>query len=416
VTDGRGIPTAFILLTGDELLEGRVRDTNGPYLSAGLRSAGYDVRGLLVSPDDKTVIADTVRWVMDHEPDLVVITGGLGTTHDDVTLAAVATATERPLGRSAEAWSHIERRVRDIATRRDLDPDTLLRQAEKVALVPRAARCLPPAGMAPGVELRVGRSTIVVLPGVPHELERMWPRVLDGLERGRPPRVRLLRLHGVGETQVAPVLEATPHEGVGVGITAGYGEVVVRLASTGDEVDLRAAALAEALAATLPVYSTDGRTVDELVADELLTHGETLAVAESCTGGMLGARLTQRPGSSDYFVGGVISYADRVKRDILQVPADLLETHGAVSEPVAAAMAAGVRRATEADRALALTGIAGPDGGSAAKPVGLVFVATADDDGTAVDRHVFPGDREAVRRQAVAAALHALRSRLREVR
>jgi len=409
-------PTAFVLLTGDELLEGRVRDTNGPYLSAGLREAGFEVAGLFVVPDDERTIAEAVRRIIADEPDLLVVSGGLGSTHDDVTLAAVAGATERPLARNDEAWSYVERAVRAVAARRHLDAEAILRQAEKVALLPAGARVIRPAGMAPGVDLEVGRTRIVVLPGVPHELETMWPDVLRTVETGRSPRVRLLRLHGVGETQVAPIVAAVPHEGVRVGITAGYGEVTVRLSADDETADTRAAELAAELSRALPVYSDDGRSVDELVADELVARGETLVVAESCSGGLLAGRLTDRPGSSAYFLGGVVSYADRVKREVLGVPDGLLRAHGAVSEPVAAAMAEGVRRLTGADRALAVTGIAGPDGGTAAKPVGLVFVAVADRAGTEVGRHLFPGDREAVRRQTVAAALHALRARLADAR
>jgi len=174
----------------------------------------------------------------------------------------------------------------------------------------------------------------------------------------------------------------------------------------------QAGLLVAALAAGVPVYSTDGRTVDDIVAASLRSRGETLAVAESCTGGLLGARITARPGSSDYFLGGVVSYANQAKIDLLAVPAGMLAQHGAVSAEVARAMAEGARLALRADHALAITGVAGPDGGTPEKPVGLVFIGCAGADGARVREASFPGDRDSVRQFAATTALHLLRASL----
>lgn len=410
---GHGRPSAVVLLTGDELLQGRVRDTNGPFLSASLVEAGLAVVATLVIGDDRRRIGAALAWALRAHPRVVVLSGGLGTTHDDVTMAAVAEAARRPLARDDQAWEHVRRRARDIAARRRLDAARLEEQAARQALLPRGARCIPPAGMAPGALLELGDTTVVVLPGVPRELEAMWPPVLDDLSRDLPrPLVRLVRLHGVGEMQVTPVIEAAPRDGLDVGITAADGEIVVRVASYDEDAERRSLALVRDLQARLPAYSVDGRSVDQVLAGLLRERSATVAVAESCTGGSLGARLTSLAGSSEYFLGGVLSYADDLKVRLLGVPADLLDRYGAVSAPVAEAMAGGCRERTGADYALAVTGIAGPDGGSLDKPVGLVFVACAGPRGTAVTEQRLAGDRNAVRAQSVVAALHLLRTTL----
>lgn len=415
-----GAPSAVVILTGDELLQGRVRDTNGPFLTSSLVQHGYSVRRSLVVADDRAEIADALRSTLAAGVRLVVLSGGLGTTHDDLTMAAVGEALGRRLVRDEEAWELVRRQVERIARRRRLDRAGLLEQAERQAFLPEGARCVTPAGLAPGAVVTSGESTVVVLPGVPRELEAMWPPIVESLSADvRRPTVRLVRLHGVGEMQLTSVLEEAAGDGVGlgviaddgldVGITAGDGEIAVRVAAYHSAADARAAALVRRLAERLPVFSADGRSLDEIVAEQLRCRRWTVAVAESCTAGLLGARLTRLPGSSDYFVGGVLSYSDELKRRLLSVPADTLRRHGAVSAPVAEAMAHGCRRLTGADVALAVTGIAGPGGGSADKPVGLVFLACAGPRHTKVVEQRFSGDREAVRAQSVTAALHLLR-------
>jgi len=282
--------------------------------------------------------------------------------------------------------------------------------------LPVGSTALPPAGVAPGISARSGATRIFAYPGVPYEFQQMWRETAAGLERdGLFPEVvvRTVRVFGVGELQVGPVLDAVPHDLLELGINVGGGEVAVRIRHRRDAAaQAQADALLTAVQAGAPVYSVDGRTVDDMVADELHSRGLTLAVAESCTGGLLGARITARPGSSDYFVGGVISYADQAKMDLLDVPARMLAQYGAVSEEVARAMAEGARAALHADYALSLTGVAGPDGGTAEKPVGLVHLGCAGPDGTRVRDGSFPGDRDSVRTFAATAALHLLRTAL----
>jgi nicotinamide-nucleotide amidase len=303
--------------------------------------------------------------------------------------------------------------ARRVAARRGLAVEELLPEIARQALLPRGARAVAPAGVAPGFVLRHEGTSIVALPGVPWEVKAMWPGVLEtlGSEAGvEPPRTLSVRLYGWGEVQVAALLRDATTDRLRVAITAASGEVTVTIAH--QAADPTAAAQADALAAALaagPVFSRDGRTVDQVVADLLRSHGATVATAESCTGGLLGGRLTETPGSSDYVVGGVVTYADAAKRDLLGVPAELLREHGAVSEPVARAMAEGARARLAATYALSVTGVAGPAGGTAAKPVGLVFIGCAGPGKTVVRRYEFPGDRATVRAWSVVAALHLLR-------
>jgi nicotinamide-nucleotide amidase len=307
----------------------------------------------------------------------------------------------------------VQERVRGVAEQRHIDVAPMLGQARRQALLPRGARLLPAAGVAPGAWLETGGTVIVVLPGVPGELEAMWPPALEQLvARSRPaaPQVSTLRIYGVGEMQVVPVLEPfVGLEALDIGVTASFGEITVRATARGEEGRRTAAQLRGALAGALPVYSADGQTLDELLAERLRAAGTTVATAESCTGGLLGARLTDLAGSSDYFLGGVIGYANEVKVAALGVPEDLLAEHGAVSEAVALAMAAGVRRLAGATYGLSTTGVAGPGGGTPAKPVGLVFLGIAGPDGARAVAQRYPGDRDAVRRWAVNGALHLLR-------
>ncbi len=407
-------PTAALLLTGSELLDGRTRDRNGFFLGASLAARGARVTHALYAPDDADVLAGDLHFLLDQEPTVVVLSGGLGTTHDDLTARVVARVTGRELATDPQAARMIEATTRRVAARRGLDPDDLLAEMMGQARLPQGSRAIPPAGVAPGFLLRHGQTTIVAFPGVPWELEAMWPAVLDELaaELGLTPGGTVtLRVYGWGEVQVSQALRELRADRLRLAITASYGEV--RVTAGYDAGDTAAARQAEDLAAALraaaPVFSSDGRTIDEIVADLLRSRGETVAVAESCTGGLLGGRLTELPGSSDYMLGGVISYADAAKRELLGVPAGELDTHGAVSPEVALSMAEGMRSRIGSTYALAVTGIAGPTGATPEKPVGLVYTACAGPSGTLVERHEVPGDRSTVREWSVAAALHQLR-------
>lgn len=390
-----------------------MRDSNGVYLAASLAQKGVCVSHLLMAPDDLDTLVGDLCFLLADEPDVLVVSGGLGTTHDDLTTAALAEAVGKRLVDDAAATRMVEERLVAAARRRGLAAGPLREQARKQARLPEGSRALPPAGIAPGFALRCGPTRVYALPGVPGELVEMWPAVLDELagEGVFPSRVRrMLRLYGMGEMQLVPLLERRPTDLLDVGVTAGDGEIAVTVAyPRSNAAQAQADALVTTLEAAAPVFSSSGRTVDELLADLLRGRGLTVAVAESCTGGLLGARFTELPGSSDYFVGGVIGYADEVKERLLGVPPAVLAREGAVSEAVAAAMAAGARAATGASHALSTTGIAGPAGGTPDKPVGLVYIGCAGEAATTVQRHEFPGDRAAVRQRAVLAALHLLR-------
>lgn len=410
-------PRAALLLTGAELLDGRTRDLNGHLFAETLSARGVRVTHLLVAPDDEAVLDDDLRFLLARHPDVLVVSGGLGTTHDDLTAAAVARATGRALVEDPAARDYVVAASRRVAERRGIDLDDILAHTLRQALLPEGASAVAPAGVAPGFELAHEDTRIVALPGVPGEVRVMWPTVLESLEADAVfPEVatRIVRTYGAGEIHVSVPLDSVARDRLETAITASRGEVTVQLryAVADGEARRQAAAVVAALERLAPVFSTDGRTVDEIVADRLRAGRATLSVAESCTGGALGARITDAAGSSEYFRGGVIAYADEVKAELLGVPPGMLAQYGAVSHEVAAAMAEGARLATGSTYALATTGIAGPDGGSAAKPVGLVYTACAGPEATRVDRGEYPGDRATVRSWAATAALHLLHDAL----
>jgi nicotinamide-nucleotide amidase len=333
-------------------------------------------------------------------------------------MEAVARATGRPLALDADALEMVERRSRGIAG----DPEARRAAREKQAALPAGSRALPPAGTAPGCVLVHEGAVIVVLPGPPWELESVWGAAVGEeplaglLARTTPPDERVLRAYATPESEVVAALrrmDPAAWARLRVGICARDGELEITVRSApGDPGP--ADALERLLEAELgdALFSRDGATVDELVARALTGAGQTLAVAESCTGGGLGARLTSRSGSSAYVVGGVISYSDEVKREVLGVDPEILRRHGAVSAECARAMAAGVRRLVGSDWALSVTGVAGPGGGSAEKPVGLVHLGIAGPDGVSSEEHRLRGDRERVRERSAAMALHLLRRAL----
>ena len=416
MTTSGDLPRAAVVLSGNELLDGRTRDTNGAFASADLSARGAKVTSVLTVADDAERLTAALRYSLAAEPDVLVIGGGLGTTHDDLTAACLAETLGVGLREHPQALGWVEEKVRLVAERRHVRFDEVFPLARRQALLPEGATPVPPAGVAPGIAARLGPTRIFAFPGVPWEFETMWTAVAGTLEaEGVFPDavVRMVRIFGVGELQVGPVLDAVPHDFLEAGINVGSGEVSVRLRyRRSDASAAQADAVIGALQAAVPVFSTDGRTVDELVADGLRSAGATVAVAESCTGGLLGARITARAGSSDYFLGGAITYANQLKMELVGVPPGMLAQYGAVSEEVAGAMAEGVRAATRADFGLSVTGVAGPDGGSPEKPVGLVYVGCARADGTRVVRGHYPGDRASIREFSTTAALHLLRRAL----
>jgi len=346
------------------------------------------------------------------------VTGGLGPTLDDVTREAVARALDAPLTENAECRNAIEAMFR---TRGWTMAQSNLRQA----MIPAGAAPLENScGTAPGFHLESEGLHVICMPGVPAEMQAMFadhvvPILRSLVGPGSVICERIIRTFGMGESRVGELIADLMAHGRNpqVGTLASSGLVSVRIrataASEGDAVamlDKDEASVRESLGHI--VIGRDGDLLPQVVARLLTERRATLAVAESCTGGLIGAMVTDVPGASRFLVEGVIAYANDAKTRRLDVPADLLETHGAVSDPVARAMAGNLRRSAGTTYALATTGIAGPTGGTPDKPVGLVFIALAGPEGTSVHRAVFPGDRVRVRQRAAMAALNLLRLRL----
>jgi nicotinamide-nucleotide amidase len=408
---------AAIVAIGSELLSTDRLDTNSLRLAAALESHGVElVRKAVVGDDQGAIAAELARAA--GEADLVVATGGLGPTEDDVTREAAARAFGRRLVERAEIWEAIERRF--AAFGRTPSPNNR-RQAR---IVEGAEALANPRGTAPGQRLDLDGSTLFLLPGVPLELEGFVERELvPWLARragGRRIGRRVLRVALRPESEVDQLLAPLYAEAGRAAVTllASPGEVRVALVAAGEAVEVEArlerlAARARALLGDALFGEGEGATLEAVVGALLAERGLTLAVAESCTGGEVCGRITSVPGASRYFPGGVVAYANERKTQLLGVAPELLAEHGAVSEPVARAMAEGVRRSFAAALGVAVTGIAGPEGGSPDKPVGTVHVAVSGPAERSLHRRFrLPGDRERIRRQASQAALELVRRTL----
>ncbi len=409
---------AAILAVGSELLGSDRLDTDSLLLTEALDGYGVELRRKEVVGDDRRAIAEAVvRLLAGH--DLVLVTGGLGPTTDDVTREAAAEALGRRLALDEAILADIEERYRAFG--REM-PAVNRRQA----MVPDGdTEVIPnPRGSAPGLRLGTGSSTLFLFPGVPAELEGMIaaslvPWLADRSEGWRRERVTL-KVASLTESEIeeriAPAYDELGAEAISV--LAGREGVLVRAYASGpeDERRRRLAAMEDRLAGLLgdAVYTRrEDETLEAVIGRLLTERGETLVTAESCTGGLVAARITRVAGSSAYFLGAAVTYVNRLKETLLGVPAELLEAHGAVSEPVARAMASGARRELSADWAVAITGVAGPGGGSEAKPVGTVHFAWAGPDGEVTHRrHRFLGSRNRVRHLAGQLALEVLRRRL----
>jgi len=408
------------LSIGSELVAGAGIDTNVAYLAGQLAGLGLDVGRHTILPDHLDDVADFLRAFrrLAPRPALLLVTGGLGPTLDDVTRDAVARAMDAPLTENADCRQAIEAMFR---ARRWTMAQSNLRQA----MIPAGATPLENScGTAPGFHLERDGVHLVCMPGVPAEMHAMFADrvlpILHGLAGvGGAICERMIRTFGMGESRVGELIAdlMAPGRNPQVGTLASSGVVSVRIRAT-------AASEAEAVALLdkdeASVRALLGRTVvgrdddllPQVVARLLTERRATLAVAESCTGGLIAAMISDVPGASRFFVEGVVAYANDAKTRRLDVPAHVIQAHGAVSDPVARAMAENLRRAAGTTYAMATTGIAGPGGGTAEKPVGLVFTALAGPEGTTVDRAVFPGDRVRVRQRAAMAALNLLRLRL----
>ncbi len=413
---------AAILAVGSELLGTERLDTNSLLLTEALVRHGAELRRKSVIGDVEEEIAAELRFVLPRA-DLVLVTGGLGPTADDVTREAVAAALGRAAAIDAEVLAGIERRFATLGWRM---PRVNRRQAE---VIDGAEVLANPRGSAPGMRLQAGAATLFLLPGVPGELAGMiaahlepWLAARSG---GSSRETAVLKVAGLPESMVeeriAPAYEEFGRQSITILARPGDVRLLATAAGPVAERQARLRQMTDRLAALVgdAVYARrEEDTLESVVGSLLRATGATLTVAESCTGGMLGERLTRPAGSSDYFLGGAITYDDRLKTALLDVPPALLAAHGAVSEPVARAMAEGARDRFGADYGVAVTGIAGPGGGSEAKPVGTVHLAIAGppaapgEPATDHRRLRFPGDRERIRWQATQIALDMLRRRL----
>lgn len=413
-------PRAAILLTGSELARGAIRDANGPFLARELTRLGLEPARWTLVGDAPEELEAALRDGL--AADLCVVSGGLGPTHDDRTVELLARATGRALHVDAALEREIDGVARAVAERLGRPYAELAVGVRKQASYPEGAVSLGLAGTAPALLLEHEDGRVAVtLPGPPGELRRLWPRVVESrpvqrlAARARRREQRVLRFFAVPESAVARAVEHAGGEGDGVELTIcarNFELEVDLLVSPGGEE--RAAALEEALVAGFgdALFARDERPVAALVLERCRELGLTLATAESCTGGLVGARLTDVAGASDVYLGGIVAYANAVKAAGLGVGEKVLARHGAVSEATARAMAAGALAALGADVAIAVTGVAGPGGGTAEKPVGLVHVAAEGPGGATAREFRFPGDREEIRERAAVMALHEARTLL----
>ena len=413
-------PRAAIVITGSELVRGERNDRNGPFLAAEGIRLGLDPEQITIVGDRP---ADLERALArGFGADLCLVSGGLGPTHDDRTVEMVAQVAGRPLIVDPGLEQQIEGVSRMFAERMGRQYTEFATGVTKQATLPEGALSLGLAGTAPGFVLDTdGSAVVVVLPGPPTELRRLWPRALETSPVRRvlgraPTRGRaVLRFYGTPESAVALALAEAGGDGDGVEATICAREFEIHVDLVYDaDAEERAQALAASLRGRLERYlfSEDGRSVADIVLELCLARGLTLAAAESCTGGLVAARLTDVPGSSDVFRGGVVAYANDVKESYLGVSRELLERYGAVSAEVAQAMAHGVRERLGADVGVAVTGIAGPNGGTEEKAVGLVLIHAVGPDAEKARHIELPGDREIVRSRATVAALHLVRKLL----
>jgi nicotinamide-nucleotide amidase len=414
---------AGIIVTGTEVLSGIIRDANGPWLAERLRERGVVLAHVMIVGDRRDDLLSALRFLSGL--DVVITTGGLGPTADDLTAEVVAEFAGRPLELDEELEERIWAIISALRGRwRDVTEESLRAGNRKQALVPRGAAVLEPVGTAPGLVVPVdGGPCVVVLPGPPGELQPMWsvavetPGLREILAGAGTLEQRIMRITGVPEAQLATVLrELSPPSSLEITTCLRRGELEIATVFSPDAAESYASlegAIVERFGAR--VFSRDGTTIDEIVAGLLARPPvRTVAVAESCTGGLMASRLTDRAGSSAYVLGGVVAYSNEAKVGLADVPAELISRFGAVSPEVAAALAAGAARRFEASLGIGITGIAGPGGGTPEKPVGTVCVCVADGGGeTLIERAVrLPGDRAAVRERTTTLAMHLLRRAL----
>jgi nicotinamide-nucleotide amidase len=413
---------AGIVVTGTEVITGRIADSNGPWVSEQLAGLGVEVAHILVVADRPDDLEAGLRFLAAERMDLIVTTGGLGPTADDLTAEIVGRFAGRELLLDKEVEARIAEILRGFAKRGgfDFDEAAIMEANRKQAMVPKGALALDPVGTAPGLVVPAGESVVIVLPGPPRELRPMWPVALETepvravLGRATPLRGYTLRMFGVPESEIARSLREI--EGDGVDLDAV--EITTCLRRGEIEIDVRYRDETEAIADSVReglkqrherhLFSLDGETIDSQVAK--LLEGRRLGLAESCSGGLLAARITNLPGASEYMRGGIVAYTYEAKEELLGVDSNLLQGKGAVSPEVAEAMAIGALERFAADVAVSVTGIAGPTGGTEEKPVGYVCFNARLADGTSIARApVIPGGREDIRERSALVGMHLLR-------
>ncbi|MGH2849524.1 MAG: competence/damage-inducible protein A [Solirubrobacteraceae bacterium] len=421
---------AAIVVTGTEVLAGRVQDRNGPWLADRLTELGVDLAHVTIVGDRPEDMRAALEWCAALGVDVVITSGGLGPTADDLTATVVGEFCGREMVLDEPLEERIAAIVLSVRARWPHLSEEAIRAANrKQAVVPEGATVIEPVGTAPALVVppAEGREgpTVVVLPGPPRELQPMWRSATEtgafrvAIRNATAYTQRTLRLYGLPESEIATTLREAMRAGVALD------EIEVTTCVRGGELEIvsryepQAEAIYDAFEAVVRerhdgvLFSDDGSTVDEQVATMLTERGLTVAVAESCTGGLMAGRLTARPGSSAFLLGGLVVYANEAKAELAGVPASLIEEHGAVSEEVAGALADGARERLGADIGIGITGVAGPDGGTLEKPVGLVYIALSGPDGRrTVRRAEQRGSRADVRERTTTAVMHLLRRAL----
>jgi nicotinamide-nucleotide amidase len=419
MSDG-GDVRAGILVTGTEVINGSITDRNGPWISERLADLGVEVAQIMLVGDRAEDLEGALRYMRDQRVDLVVTSGGLGPTADDLTAEVVGRFAGREMVLDTEMEEKIAQVIARFARRLRFDPEAVREGNRKQAMVPKGATAIDPAGTAPGLVVPADGQVVIVLPGPPRELEEMWPRALaapaaqEVLRRAKPYRTMSIRMFGIPESELAKSLreiadEEVPLDELEITTCLRGGELVTdvrhREGSKGTAEALRIG-LEERLGRF--TYTETGESIEEVVFR--LLGDRTIAVAESCTGGLLAGRLTVRPGSSRWFAGGVVAYSNEAKTELLGVDPALIERHGAVSAEVAEAMADGALDRFEADVSCSVTGVAGPEGGTEEKPVGYVCFCAKTSTGEKLARDpVLPGTRTEIRDRSVVVALHLVR-------
>lgn len=419
MSDG-GDVRAGILVTGTEVINGSITDRNGPWISERLADLGVEVAQIMLVGDRAEDLEGALRYMRDQRVDLVVTSGGLGPTADDLTAEVVGRFAGREMVLDTEMEEKIAQVIARFARRLRFDPEAVREGNRKQAMVPKGATAIDPAGTAPGLVVPADGQVVIVLPGPPRELQEMWPRALaapaaqEVLRRAKPYTTMSIRMFGIPESELAKSLreiadEEVPLDELEITTCLRGGELVTdvrhREGSKGTAEALRIG-LEERLGRF--TYTETGESIEEVVFR--LLGDRTIAVAESCTGGLLAGRLTVRPGSSRWFAGGVVAYSNEAKIELLGVDPALIERHGAVSAEVAEAMAEGALDRFEADVSCSVTGVAGPEGGTEEKPVGYVCFCAKTSTGEKLARDpVLPGSRTEIRDRSVVVALHLVR-------